>query len=178
MTERRVHADFINAWANGMDIQILTTGVWVDDPNPTWDPLAEYRVKPVARVITRRVKLDSTSNILVGTTDVAPSVRFTFDAETKRLTSAQFVVITKAVATSSANNQITVSSGIDLAVGMKLAFSGTVFGNIQTGIDYYVLTVDVSNPANQVITVGLSPTDTAVILSDATGSMDIEATLV
>lgn len=47
----RKHAEFIHAYADGKDIQMLCEDddieVWVDSPEPKWDPNLVYRIKPM-----------------------------------------------------------------------------------------------------------------------------------
>ena len=42
------HAELIKAWADGVEIQFLSSarGGWVDAPNPTWWTDTIYRIKP------------------------------------------------------------------------------------------------------------------------------------
>lgn len=41
------HAELIKAWADGAIIQYKNhVGDWLDRFKPTWDPGAEYRIKP------------------------------------------------------------------------------------------------------------------------------------
>lgn len=51
---KHIHADIIKAWADGAEIQILSSFyTWenVRDPNPSWDPNSKYRIKP--RTVSR-----------------------------------------------------------------------------------------------------------------------------
>lgn len=46
---RHKHADLIHAWAEGAEIQRLTSGLWMDMGNtiaPSFCPNTEYRLKP------------------------------------------------------------------------------------------------------------------------------------
>ena len=46
-SKRRVHADLINEWADGAEIQYLCGGNWHDiDDVPMWCGGVEYRIKP------------------------------------------------------------------------------------------------------------------------------------
>lgn len=46
MGERRKHADFIHAWAEGAEVEILDNGRWVDAKTPNFAVMHEYRIKP------------------------------------------------------------------------------------------------------------------------------------
>lgn len=43
---RHKHADLIHAWADGVEIQVLTGDEWIDTPNPLWIDKNKYRVSP------------------------------------------------------------------------------------------------------------------------------------
>lgn len=45
---KHTHCELIKAWADGAVIQRMfnsTTGMWVDDLNPSWFADAQYRIK-------------------------------------------------------------------------------------------------------------------------------------
>ena len=46
MGERHKHADFIHAWAEGAEVEILDNGRWVDAKTPNFAVMHEYRIKP------------------------------------------------------------------------------------------------------------------------------------
>jgi len=47
MNKRHKHAELIKLWADGAEIELLsTTGEWLPTANPTWGIDREYRVKP------------------------------------------------------------------------------------------------------------------------------------
>lgn len=50
MTPRK-HAELIKAWADGAEIQRRNRylGLWIDNPNPTWEEDEIYRLKPVPK---------------------------------------------------------------------------------------------------------------------------------
>lgn len=43
-----VHAELIHAWADGAEIEYYNSYVneWLDAERPSWDPSAQYRIKP------------------------------------------------------------------------------------------------------------------------------------
>ena len=80
MTPRK-HAELIKAWADGAEIQRLcNTGFaerlyWTDDPNPTWEEDAVYRIRPMPKADFIRLGYVHLSHVSV-------KVAVTFDGET------------------------------------------------------------------------------------------------
>jgi hypothetical protein len=86
------HADLIHAWADGARIEYLDkqNGVWEETTSPWWDEAAVYRIKPKAPAYfeeTARLYWDRHFNMFCGAGE--PNIKFTFDAETGKLVSAQ-----------------------------------------------------------------------------------------
>jgi len=86
------HADLIHAWADGARIEYLDkqNGVWEETTSPWWDEAAVYRVKPKAPAYfeeTARLNWDRHFNLYVGAGE--PNMKFTFEAETGKLISAE-----------------------------------------------------------------------------------------
>lgn len=73
-----------------------------------------------------------------------------------------------ATATTSTGNWITLASSIGISLGSVVTFTGTVFGNVLTGVDYYI--VDYNSGTNQI---KISPIafGSAIVLSNDSGSM-------
>jgi len=87
------HADLIHAWADGARIEYLDkqNGVWEETANPWWDGLSTYRVKPEAPAYfeeTANLVWDKDYNMVIRAVG-KPNIKFTFDADTGNLISAQ-----------------------------------------------------------------------------------------
>ena len=86
------HADLIHAWADGARIEYLDkqNGVWEETTSPWWDEAAVYRIKPKTPAYfeeTARLCWDRHFNMFCGAGE--PNIKFTFEAETGKLVSAQ-----------------------------------------------------------------------------------------
>lgn len=48
MREAQKHAELIKQWADGAEIERFCTvqDIWHDEPSPSWNPQAKYRIKP------------------------------------------------------------------------------------------------------------------------------------
>jgi hypothetical protein len=47
MGVKHIHADLIKAWADGAEIEVISTaGDWVIASHPGWSAMAFYRIKP------------------------------------------------------------------------------------------------------------------------------------
>jgi hypothetical protein len=87
------HADLIHAWADGARIEYLDkqNGVWEETTSPWWDEAAVYRVKPKAPVVfeeSARLSWDTHFKMILNDRG-KPNIKFTFDAETGKLISAE-----------------------------------------------------------------------------------------
>jgi hypothetical protein len=87
------HADLIHAWADGARIEYLDkqNGVWEETTSPWWDEAAVYRIKPKAPAYfeeTARISWDIHFKMILNDRG-EPNIKFTFDAETGKLVSAQ-----------------------------------------------------------------------------------------
>jgi len=95
LQEPRKHSELIKAWADGKSIQIQTTRCrtghsnqttdWDDEPKPTWDDWANYRIKPEPKPDVERdiyLTYDKIAGPTVGVKYSSPNVRAIFDAET------------------------------------------------------------------------------------------------
>lgn len=71
--------------------------------------------------------------------------------------------------TTASTNLITCSSTANLRVGMRVEFTGTTFGGINTGTTYYIIAKDPT-----FIEVSLTPGGTQVALTTASGSMVVK----
>jgi hypothetical protein len=71
--------------------------------------------------------------------------------------------------TTTSTNLITCSSTVNLRVGMRVEFTGTTFGGINTGTTYYITAKDPT-----FIEVSLTPGGSAVALSTAAGTMVVK----
>lgn len=101
------HAELIKAWADGATIQFKNqVGDWLDRSKPTWDPRAEYRVKPepkpdFTRMITiSSVPMQSSANGFLVSSGVmfleklkkpSNNLKLTFDGETGKLKKAEVI---------------------------------------------------------------------------------------
>ncbi|CAB5194772.1 hypothetical protein UFOVP172_28 [uncultured Caudovirales phage] len=83
------HAELIKAWADGAQIEFLTTdtGEWCDLTNPRWSEGVQYRVKPEPKPdVVRQLYVDIDERIFESTRS---NLRLTFDGETGKLKSAE-----------------------------------------------------------------------------------------
>lgn len=67
-TKRRKHADLINAWADGAEIQYQkANGLWdcVFENRPTWSDCEIYRIKPKTKTIRFRNWISCNGNVYV-----------------------------------------------------------------------------------------------------------------
>jgi hypothetical protein len=71
--------------------------------------------------------------------------------------------------TTASTNLITCSSTVNLRVGMRVEFTGTTFGGINTGTTYYIIAKDPT-----FIEVSLTPGGSQVALSTAAGTMVVK----
>lgn len=83
-------------------------------------------------------------------------------------------VETTATETISSNNSIVVASTTGFVVGRPVTFSGAVFGNVNTGVTYYVKSILNSTS----FTITATQNGPTYILSDNTGLMDITLPIV
>lgn len=98
------HAELIKAWADGAEIEILTSmGEWVEAPFPAWTNECEYRIKPepkpdlvmYSRVLSMQEHKDGGYYAWVSNAYTQmPSckndnLKLTFDGETGELKSAE-----------------------------------------------------------------------------------------
>jgi len=77
---------------------------------------------------------------------------------------------TTAIATSSADNTVTVASIANMFPGLPIAFSGTTFGGITVGSTYYIGTITYGYPTSK-ITLSSLPGGATFVLTTASGSM-------
>lgn len=80
------------------------------------------------------------------------------------------LVNTVATSTTSGTNIITCDSTSGMAPGRQIIFTGTVYGGIESAIIYFVDTVINSSS----FTIATAPGGAAILLSDGSGSMDVE----
>ena len=94
------HADLIHAWADGAEIQVrFDTGtIWVDEKEPSWNILCQYRIKPepkpdVVKFAGILLHGDGSWKLLKEVAyyvDHYPNLlKLTFDGETGKLKSAE-----------------------------------------------------------------------------------------
>lgn len=76
---------------------------------------------------------------------------------------------TTVTATTASTNLITCSSTANLRIGMRVEFTGTTFGGINTGTTYYIIAKDPTY-----IEVSLTPGGSSVTLSTASGTMVVK----
>jgi len=77
---------------------------------------------------------------------------------------------TTAIATSSADNTVTVASIANMFPGLPIAFSGVTFGGITAGSTYYIGTITYGYPTST-ITLSSLPGGATFVLTTASGSM-------
>lgn len=76
-------------------------------------------------------------------------------------------VVTSASDTTSSNNLITVTSTVGFSVGRPIIFTGTTFGSINAGQQYYIKSV----PSSTTFSISATENGSVLLLTDATGSM-------
>jgi hypothetical protein len=80
------------------------------------------------------------------------------------------IYTTTAIATSSADNTVTVASIANMFPGLPITFSGATFGGITTGSTYYIGTITYGYPTSK-ITLSSLPGGATFVLTTASGSM-------
>lgn len=78
-------------------------------------------------------------------------------------------LVTTASSTSSTNNLITVTSTVGFAIGRPVIFSGSTFGGITAGQQYYVKTI----PSATTFTISATQNGSELLLTDNSGSMTV-----
>ena len=78
-------------------------------------------------------------------------------------------VVTIASVTSSTTNTITVTSTVGFTIGRPVVFSGTTFGDINTGQQYYIKTI----PTATTFTVSTTQNGSIALLTEGTGYMTV-----
>lgn len=85
------------------------------------------------------------------------------------VTITQQAVVTSATQTSSSNNSLIVNSTTGFTVGRPVVFTGTVFGNIISGITYYIKSILNSTT----FTISATQNGPTYILTDSSGIMTV-----
>jgi hypothetical protein len=87
------HAELIKAWADGAEIQFRFPCdlKWTDTKTPSWDGIAEYRIKPEPKpdLIRFTSVMHIDTNIATNTKYASDNLKLTFDGETGRLKAAE-----------------------------------------------------------------------------------------
>jgi len=78
-------------------------------------------------------------------------------------------VVTTGSDTASANNLITVTSTVGFSVGRPVIFSGTTFGDINAGQQYYIKTI----PSSTTFSISATQNGSELLLTDGSGSMTV-----
>lgn len=78
-------------------------------------------------------------------------------------------VVTTASETSSTTNTITVTSTVGFTVGRPVVFSGTTFGDLNTGQQYYIKTI----PSATTFTISTTQNGSTTLLTNGSGSMTV-----
>ena len=78
-------------------------------------------------------------------------------------------VVTTASDTASSNNLITVTSTVGFTVGRPVIFSGTTFGDINAGQQYYIKTI----PSSTTFSISATQNGSELLLTDSSGSMTV-----
>ena len=77
---------------------------------------------------------------------------------------------TTAIATSAADNTVTVASIVNMFPGLPITFSGVTFGGITEGSTYYIGTLTYGYPTSTITLTSL-PGGAVFALTDGSGSM-------
>lgn len=89
------HAEYIHEWADGKEIQRKwMDGYWYDDPNPSWNPADEFRLKPQPKPdITAKFRIDRHERMgFYACSDLPNSnVKVIFDGETNQLKAVELI---------------------------------------------------------------------------------------
>ena len=104
MTTKHKHYEFIMAWANGAEIEYFSEcmNTWESSPSPVWNNNLKYRIRPepkpdiVLCAIAYSCNFDGTCSLLShawfkDTFDIAPNIKLTYDAETKKLKAVELI---------------------------------------------------------------------------------------
>lgn len=78
-------------------------------------------------------------------------------------------VVTSASTTTSSNNLITVASTVGFTVGRPVIFSGTTFGDVNSGQQYYIKTI----PSSTTFSISITQNGSEMLLTDGSGSMNV-----
>jgi len=78
-------------------------------------------------------------------------------------------VVTTASDTSSSNNLITVTSTVGFTIGRPVIFSGTTFGDVNSGQQYYIKTI----PSSTTFSISATQNGSELLLTDSSGSMTV-----
>lgn len=91
---KHVHADLIYAWADGAEIEILSTNRtnWIDTSTPMWCPQCTYRIKPKNRVRYGMVTPHGTGIYLSNKTQhPADTIKVTFQGDSTKIISVELL---------------------------------------------------------------------------------------
>ena len=91
------------------------------------------------------------------------------DPQTFTMSTSNNPVLVNVTATSSSNNAITCSSTLGLSVNTPIIFTGATFGNIKTGVTYYVSQL-LAGTENTQFTISTVVNGPVFVLTTATGS--------
>jgi hypothetical protein len=78
-------------------------------------------------------------------------------------------VVTTASDTASSNNLITVTSTVGFTIGRPVIFSGTTFGDVNSGQQYYIKTI----PSSTTFSISATQNGSELLLTDSSGSMTV-----
>ena len=78
-------------------------------------------------------------------------------------------VVTTASDTASSNNLVTVTSTVGFSIGRPVIFSGTTFGDINSGQQYYIKTI----PSSTTFSISATQNGSELLLTDSSGSMTV-----
>ena len=92
MKTPHIHAEFIKAWADGYEIEVLKDDKWLVVPIPFWIEDHQYRIKPEPNPdVVKYATLSSVSSwyFFGEEKEANDNLKLTFDGETGKLKSAE-----------------------------------------------------------------------------------------
>lgn len=75
-----IHAAVINAFADGAEIQVMTSGEWRDCKYPDFEPGCGYRIKPVAPKWPQTTMTDEQMKAAANSAPLGKTVRYVANA--------------------------------------------------------------------------------------------------
>src|ERR1043165_5202824 len=98
MNKPHKHAAIIKAWADGAEIQFLSTkGEWLNVDHPGWHPNFEYRVNPEPKPDVPKytyIGVHTTLQNIWDTPGYGDNLKLTFDGETGKLKTVEVLPTT------------------------------------------------------------------------------------